>query len=78
MGGHSLEAVDKLGMFLVGSPETVRQRLAEFQQRLGIGHLCAIMQFGSLPHAQTKRNLELFAEEVIPHFRGVATAGQSN
>ncbi|MCP9796681.1 LLM class flavin-dependent oxidoreductase [Cyanobium sp. Lug-B] len=74
MGGHTLEAVDKLGMFLVGSPDTVRRRLAEFQQRLGIGHLCAIMQFGSLPPAQTKRNLELFAQEVMPHFRGVATA----
>ncbi|MBD2719327.1 LLM class flavin-dependent oxidoreductase [Synechococcus sp. FACHB-909] len=75
MANHSLEAVDKLGMFLVGSPETVRQRLAEFEQRLGIGHLCAIMQFGSLPHAQTKRNLELFAEEVMPHFRAKVTAG---
>ena len=75
MANHSLEAVDKLGMFLVGSPETVRQRLAEFEQRLGIGHLCAIMQFGSLPQAQTKRNLELFAEEVMPHFRAKVTAG---
>lgn len=69
MGNQSLETVDRLGLFLVGSPETVRKRLAEFEQRLGIGQICAILQFGSQPPEQTKRNLQLFAEEVMPHFR---------
>lgn len=78
MGGHSLEKVDKLGMFIVGSPETVRKRLAEFEQRLGIGQLCAILQFAGLPHEQTKRNLELFAKEIMPYFREDESARKSN
>ena len=69
MGGHTMEKVDELGMFIVGSADTVRSRLEDFRQRLGLGQLCAILQFGTLPHEQTKKNLELFASEVMPHFR---------
>ena len=30
------------------------------------------MQFGTLPHELTIKSTELFAKEVIPHFRGKA------
>ena len=29
----------------------------------------AMMQFGTLPHELTKKNIEIFAKEVIPYFR---------
>ena len=28
-----------------------------------------MMQFGTLPHELTKKSTEIFAKEVIPHFR---------
>jgi hypothetical protein len=30
------------------------------------------MQFGTLPHQLVTKSTELFAKEVIPHFRGKA------
>jgi hypothetical protein len=30
------------------------------------------MQFGTLPHELVKKSTELFAKEVIPHFRSKA------
>ena len=38
------------GFAVVGSPATVRERLEAIARRLGVGHLLAIMQFGSMPH----------------------------
>jgi len=33
------------------------------------GIFSALLHFGTLPHDLTRRNMELFAKEVIPHFR---------
>ncbi|MFQ5914283.1 MAG: LLM class flavin-dependent oxidoreductase [Nitrospinota bacterium] len=56
-------------MILVGSPSTVREQLEECQQLSGFGLLVAVLHFGSLPHPLARKNLEIFAEEVMPHFR---------
>ena len=69
-GGKEMDRMNDLGMFIHGSTATVRARLEEFQDRIGIGHLCTILQFGTLSHDLTKKNMELFATEVMPHFRG--------
>ena len=69
MGGRTLERVCEIGMFICGSAATVRARLEEYQERLGLGQLCCVLQFGTLPHELTKKNLEMFAKEVMPHFR---------
>ena len=49
----------------------------EFQDRVGLGHMCTILQFGTLPHELTKKNMELFASEVMPHFEGRLRQQQS-
>ncbi|MDP7019200.1 MAG: LLM class flavin-dependent oxidoreductase, partial [Pirellulaceae bacterium] len=54
---------------VVGSPASVRQRLAEHCQRLGVGNLLGLFQLGTLPHELTCRSLRLFAEEVAPRLR---------
>ena len=77
MGGHTMDRLDELGMFVVGSAATVRERLAEFEERLGFGQLCAILQFGTQPHEQTKKNLELFANEVMPYFRETSAGAEA-
>jgi alkanesulfonate monooxygenase SsuD/methylene tetrahydromethanopterin reductase-like flavin-dependent oxidoreductase (luciferase family) len=67
---------------LVGSVETVRQRLLDYVTEHGIGTVLALVQFGSLPASLTRRSMELFASEVIPwvrergdaHFAGLGSA----
>lgn len=56
------------GLALVGSPETVRRKLAEQQQRIGYDVLCASHRFGAMPPEQSFKSLKLFGEEVIPAF----------
>ena len=65
-----MERMNELGMFICGSADTVRSRLEEFQDQVGLGHMCTILQFGTLTHELTKKNMELFASEVMPHFDG--------
>jgi alkanesulfonate monooxygenase SsuD/methylene tetrahydromethanopterin reductase-like flavin-dependent oxidoreductase (luciferase family) len=62
---------DLLGSALVvGSPETVASKVAELQQA-GVGELACWMNFGGLSPDKVRRSMRLFAEEVIPRFRGV-------
>jgi len=64
------ELVDA-GVVICGSPSTVREQLAEFCKDYRIGNLHAMLQFGSLPRDLTMKNIQLFAEEVAPHLRGL-------
>ena len=58
------------GMYaIVGSPQTVAEKLALGIEKLGVGHLLGLFQLGTLPHEATKANLELFSAEVMPALR---------
>ena len=57
------------GYAVVGSPATVRERLDELADELGFGLVNALLHIGDMPHDRTIRNMELFAREVMPHFR---------
>ena len=57
------------GYAVVGSPATVRERLEELADELGFGLVNALLHIGDMPHDRTIRNMELFATEVMPHFR---------
>ena len=54
---------------LVGSPETVRQRLVDYVRELRIGTVLSLLQFGSLPPDLTAKSMRLYAEEVVPYVR---------
>jgi alkanesulfonate monooxygenase SsuD/methylene tetrahydromethanopterin reductase-like flavin-dependent oxidoreductase (luciferase family) len=54
---------------IVGSPETVAEKLTENLHRLGTGNLLGLFQLGTLPDHLARRNLELFATEVMPRLR---------
>jgi alkanesulfonate monooxygenase SsuD/methylene tetrahydromethanopterin reductase-like flavin-dependent oxidoreductase (luciferase family) len=59
------------GVFgIVGSPETVRQKLAHYQKELGAGIILTGCQTGTLPHDLARKSMELLAREVIPSLRG--------
>ena len=58
------------GFVVVGSPKTVREQLMDGIKRLRMGHLLALLHFGSMPTELCKRNIDLFAREVLPHLAG--------
>ncbi|MFZ0667709.1 MAG: LLM class flavin-dependent oxidoreductase, partial [Acidimicrobiales bacterium] len=63
---------------IVGSPDTVAGILSEEVERLGVGNLLGLFQLGTLGAQDTRRNLELFATEVMPRLRakfGAASEG---
>jgi alkanesulfonate monooxygenase SsuD/methylene tetrahydromethanopterin reductase-like flavin-dependent oxidoreductase (luciferase family) len=71
-GRDAVNTVDSLmesGQFICGSAATVRDQLAEHGRTLGFGNFLALLQFGTLPHDATMRNIERFAQDVIPHMR---------
>lgn len=61
--------IEEGGYAIVGSPATVRDRLMEYGQRLGVGNLLGLFQLGTLPAELTRKNMTLFAEEVMPALR---------
>ncbi len=66
---QSIDSVMEKGMFICGSPETVRAKLEEYQSQIGFGHLLTLLQFGTLPAELTRKNMEIYANEVMPYLR---------
>ena len=64
------ELVDA-GVVIVGSPATVCDQIMQFCRNYGIGNLHAMLGFGSLPRDLAMKNIRLFADEVLPHLRGL-------
>jgi alkanesulfonate monooxygenase SsuD/methylene tetrahydromethanopterin reductase-like flavin-dependent oxidoreductase (luciferase family) len=54
---------------IVGSPATVRERLAAVCREMRVGNLLVMMHMGEMPHELATRSIELFAAEVLPHLR---------
>ncbi|MCL6636947.1 MAG: LLM class flavin-dependent oxidoreductase [Alicyclobacillus sp.] len=65
----TFETLLEKGYVLVGSTDTVRQQLAEYQKAFGFGNLLPMLQFGTLSHELAMKNITLFAREVMPHLR---------
>ncbi len=66
---HSLEELMESGTVVVGSPKTVRDELSALRDKTGANKLVTMLQFGVLPDDLAKRNMELFASEVMPHLK---------
>jgi alkanesulfonate monooxygenase SsuD/methylene tetrahydromethanopterin reductase-like flavin-dependent oxidoreductase (luciferase family) len=54
---------------IVGSVQTVRQKMVELIQSYGVGNVLALLQIGTLPADLTKKNMELYGREVLPFLR---------
>jgi alkanesulfonate monooxygenase SsuD/methylene tetrahydromethanopterin reductase-like flavin-dependent oxidoreductase (luciferase family) len=65
-GDVTLEQALELGLFVCGSPETVRKALENHWSEMRFGNLLVSCQFGTLPADLTRKNMELFAREVMP------------
>jgi len=69
---QSAEDLVKSGLVIIGSPATVREKLAEYQELAGFGTTLTKTQFGTMPDDMVRANMQAIAEEVIPHFRDAA------
>jgi alkanesulfonate monooxygenase SsuD/methylene tetrahydromethanopterin reductase-like flavin-dependent oxidoreductase (luciferase family) len=73
----SFGELNEKGFCIVGSAETVRQRLEHSAKMLGFGIMPVLLHFGDMPHDKTIRNMEMFANEVMPHLRGIHPKAES-
>jgi alkanesulfonate monooxygenase SsuD/methylene tetrahydromethanopterin reductase-like flavin-dependent oxidoreductase (luciferase family) len=62
------DLIDK-GVVIVGGPNTVREKLAEYQDLAGFNYSLTKTQFGTMPHAMVQANQAAIAQEVLPYFR---------
>jgi alkanesulfonate monooxygenase SsuD/methylene tetrahydromethanopterin reductase-like flavin-dependent oxidoreductase (luciferase family) len=68
---NQIDALIAAGRFICGSAETVKNRLVELSEKMRIGVLSGMFQFGTLPHQLAIENLTRFAEEVKPALESV-------
>jgi alkanesulfonate monooxygenase SsuD/methylene tetrahydromethanopterin reductase-like flavin-dependent oxidoreductase (luciferase family) len=66
---QTMEDLLERGTFICGSPETVRETIFKYQREIGFGHLLPNVQFGTLPHDLTLKNIELLGTKVVPYLR---------
>src|SRR5713226_7824358 len=64
---HTPKAQETLKAGLIGSPETIRRRLREFEAAR-VDQVILLNQTGRTPHEDICSSLELFAREVMPEF----------
>jgi alkanesulfonate monooxygenase SsuD/methylene tetrahydromethanopterin reductase-like flavin-dependent oxidoreductase (luciferase family) len=69
-GRATAEGLIESGTALIGSPKTVLAGIKRMRERTGFGILVALLQFGILSDYLTRRNMDLFAAEVMPHLKG--------
>ena len=68
-GRQTAEDIIEKGMVIVGSPNTVREKLAACQDRARFNISLTKTQFGTMPHALVTENQIAIAEEILPFFR---------
>ena len=76
--GITIEPLERLSNFetlieeetlIVGSPQTVADKIVRTVEDCGINYFTAIFAFGDITHQQVMRSAELFAKEVMPAFK---------
>ncbi len=65
-GDITLSKSIELGLIVCGSPATARKAFEAYWKDMRFGNLLVLCQFGTLPAELTRRNMELFAREVMP------------
>lgn len=67
----TIEMAIDMGMIICGSPATVRQRLEDHWNDMHFDNLLTMLHFGTLSEELTRRNMELFASEVLPSLQAL-------
>jgi alkanesulfonate monooxygenase SsuD/methylene tetrahydromethanopterin reductase-like flavin-dependent oxidoreductase (luciferase family) len=69
-GAFNFKMVDESLFVAVGTPEKVANQIGEWGELMGTTHFNIQGALGDMPHWKVTKNLQLFAEEVIPRVRG--------
>jgi len=59
------------GFVVAGSAATVRDMLREILTKMRVGQMMLLCQMGNLPDALARENTQRFAQEVMPHLKGL-------
>ena len=71
--GLDAEQAMKRGILFAGSPDTVYRQIMDLYDDVGgFGHLVMVGRSGFMTHAETQKNITLFAKEVLPRLRAIA------
>ena len=71
-GDVSIEQALELGLFVCGSPKTVLESFKGHWGEMRFGNLLVMCQFGTLPADLARKNMELFAREVMPELKSLS------
>ena len=72
-GGQTVKDLMDRGVILVGSPDTVKNKIIDCHAKAGFEHLLIMPQFGTLPPHLTEKNLHLIGREVLPALQALGT-----
>ena len=61
---------------IVGSADTVREKLAACHDKVGLGYFLGMFQIGSMPHDLTVASMDRFAKDVMPAAMALEGTGQ--
>ncbi len=67
---ESWDDIEKGVYAIVGSPETVRQKLEHYQKEIGAGVILTGCQTGPVEHERARQSMTMLAKEVLPKVRG--------
>ena len=70
-GDVTLEQALELGLFVCGNPKTVLDSFKNHWNEMRFGNLLVLCQFATLPADLTRKNMELFAREVMPSLKAL-------
>lgn len=68
------EAALKLGFFIAGTPQTVRDTIAFQIAAAGLNYLMCRLAFGNMPFESSLRSVDLFARDVMPQLKQAQAA----
>jgi len=70
-GDVTIEQAIELGLFVCGGPQTVLNSFKNHWNEMRFGNLLVMCQFGTLPADLTRKNMELFARQVMPALKSL-------
>jgi alkanesulfonate monooxygenase SsuD/methylene tetrahydromethanopterin reductase-like flavin-dependent oxidoreductase (luciferase family) len=70
-GDVGIDQAIELGLFVCGSGATVRAAFERYWNAMRFGNLLVMCQFGTLPGGLARRNMELFARDVMPALKSL-------
>ena len=73
---HTVESLMERDVIIVGSPDTVREKLSSCHAEVGLGYFLGMFQIGSMPHDLTIASMERFSQEVMKDLMALEGAGK--